>query len=265
MIPNYSLRDQIRDYWSIRAETYDLGRGHGIAQLGERDVWLDLIRQKLSTGASRAALDLATGTGEIAQLMAASGFVVTGVDFAEPMLEKAKAKAEVRHLPIRYLLRDVEHTREPDASYDVLICRNLVWTLVEPQKAFAEWLRLLKPGGTLMIVDADHVTTTPADRLHKLWGRIFGQKADGHSLLTPEQWSNHHAIVAQLPFRTGARAEVTGKLLSDAGFADIAIDTTVKPLRSIQASGQGWTGWLRSQTRHRFVICARKPGQATAP
>ena len=256
---NYSLRDQIRDYWAIRAESYDAGRGHGIAQIGERDAWLDLIRARLGPGEGRLALDLATGTGEIALLMHAAGFAVTGMDFTEPMLDRAKAKAAARGLPIRFLLRDVEHTHEPDASYDVLVTRNLVWTLVDPAASFAEWHRLLKPGGRLMIVDGDHVSVTWADRLHSFWGRWFGATADGHSLLTPEQWANHHAIVAQLPFSQGARAKMVATLLQSGGFGDISIDIGLISLRKIQARGQGWTGWLRSRTRHRFVICCTKP------
>ena len=106
---NYHLREQIRDYWSIRAETYDLGRGHGIAQIGERDIWHDLIQGKLGPANGRIALDLATGTGEIAQLMHAAGFTVTGMDFTESMLDKAKAKAAATGLP----LSPLRHATQP--------------------------------------------------------------------------------------------------------------------------------------------------------
>jgi ubiquinone/menaquinone biosynthesis C-methylase UbiE len=256
---NYSLRDQIRDYWAIRAATYDQGRGHGMSQRGELEAWLEMIHAKLGPGEGRSALDLATGTGEIAQLMHRAGFAVTGMDFTEPMLDRARSKAAAAGLPIRYLLRDVETTGEPDASYDILICRNLVWTLVDPAASFAEWLRLLRPGGTLMIVDADHVSKNWADRLHRLWTRWFGAKPDGHSMLTAAQWQNHHAIVAQLPFSAGARAKAIAAMLEDAGYGAIHIDQSLRPLRRISARGNGWTGWLRSAMQHRFVICCTKP------
>lgn len=262
-LQNYSLRDQIRDYWAVRADSYDAGRGHGIAQNGERDAWLDLLNARLGPGDGRSALDLATGTGEIALLMHAAGFVVTGMDFTEPMLERAMVKAATHDLPIRFLLRDVEHTREPDESYDVLVTRNLVWTLVDPSTALAEWYRVLKPGGRLLIVDGDHVSVTWADRLQKLWARWFGTRTDGHSMLTAEQWANHHAIVAQLPFSQGARAKAVVALLQRAGFAEMAADTDMTSLRKFQAQGQGWIGWLRSKTRHRFVICCSKPRTKT--
>lgn len=262
---NYDLREQIRDYWSVRAEQYDLGKGHGIVQPGERETWLKLIQDKLGDGKGRRALDLATGTGEIAQLMHEAGFNVTGIDFTESMLDRARAKANRRNFPIRYILRDVEHTLEADETYDVLICRNLVWTLVEPGSTFSEWLRVLKPGGTLMIVDADHVSTTWADALHQVWGRWFKTGLDGHSLLTPEQRANHLSIVSQLPYRSGLRAEVVRQNLHHAGFVEIEVDTKVPSLRSIQAHGDGWTGWLRSHAKHRFVICCRKPIGASVP
>ncbi|PKM75442.1 MAG: class I SAM-dependent methyltransferase, partial [Firmicutes bacterium HGW-Firmicutes-17] len=42
-----------------------------------------------------------------------------------------------------------------DNSYDVVINRHLVWTLPHPKKAIAEWVRVLKPGGRLIIIDGD--------------------------------------------------------------------------------------------------------------
>ena len=40
-----------------------------------------------------------------------------------------------------------------------IVNRHLVWTLVDPKAAFAEWLRVLKPGGTLLIIDGDFVNS----------------------------------------------------------------------------------------------------------
>ena len=43
-------------------------------------------------------------------------------------------------------LGDAEQTLEADASYDAVVNRHLVWTLVDPEAAFAEWFRILQPG-----------------------------------------------------------------------------------------------------------------------
>jgi ubiquinone/menaquinone biosynthesis C-methylase UbiE len=255
---NYSIKEQIRDYWSTRASSYDAGRGHGIEHMRERPAWLALIGQHLGPGASRKALDLATGTGEIALLLHEAGFDVTGIDFAEPMLDRARSKALQRGASIRFLMRDVDETHEPDASYDVLVTRNLVWTLVDPTATFAEWHRLLKPGGRLLIVDADHVSQNWADRLHKEWCARFGDASDDHALVTEQQRNNHQEIVQQVHFARGARAPEVQQLLARAGFANFRCDLRMRRLREAQWFGGPWTGRLCAHVRHRFTISCVK-------
>ncbi len=91
---NWSLKDDIREYWTIRAETYDLSPGHGIAKIREMEAWKRLIRRHLGDGENRKALDLACGTGVMTMLMHDLGFDVTGLDFTEAMMAKARRKAE---------------------------------------------------------------------------------------------------------------------------------------------------------------------------
>jgi 2-polyprenyl-3-methyl-5-hydroxy-6-metoxy-1,4-benzoquinol methylase len=76
------------------------------------------------------------------------GFAVTGLDWSEAMLAKARAKATQRGSDIHFLIGDVERTLENRETYDVVVTRHLVWTLVDPQAAFAEWFSLLKPAAS---------------------------------------------------------------------------------------------------------------------
>ena len=126
-----------------------------------------LFSKHLGEGQGRAALDLACGTAVISHLLDDLGFKVTGLDWAEPMLERARAKAKARGRQIRFLMGDAERTMEDDAAYDVITNRHLVWTLVDPLACFREWHRVLKPGGKLLIVDGDFVNTSTLTRLLK--------------------------------------------------------------------------------------------------
>lgn len=129
---NYQLRDEIKAYWSVRAETFDLQPGHEIFCDVERAAWHALILRHLGEGEGRAALDLGCGTGVVSHLMADLDYAVTGMDWAEPMLDRARSKAAARGRSIRFLLGDAEQTMEPDGAYSVLVARHLVWTLVDP-------------------------------------------------------------------------------------------------------------------------------------
>ena len=49
---------------------------------------------------------------------------------------------------------DCHNLNFPDETFDMVICRNITWTLDDPQKAYKEWLRVLKKGGRLLVSDA---------------------------------------------------------------------------------------------------------------
>jgi SAM-dependent methyltransferase len=72
------------------------------------------------TGGDRV-LDLATGTGEVAVRAARTGATVTAIDIAEPMLEKARRRAEAEGLDVRFDLGDVEYLPYEDGCFDVVL------------------------------------------------------------------------------------------------------------------------------------------------
>lgn len=251
--PNRSLRDDIRDYWSDRAATFDHDPGHKIADGAERAAWIALFHRHLGAAEQRRLLDLASGTGEISMLCQELGFQVTGVDWSEPMLERARAKASSAGASIRFLQADAERTMLPDASQDVIVTRHLVWTLVNPEAAFAEWLRLLTPGGRLLVVDGDFVS--------RGWiGRILARLGGAGQARHGSDMARRHAeILAQVHFSGGARAEAVAALLAQAGFSEIRIDTRFGAIHRAQARLFGWKKALLRRSEHRYAISARKP------
>lgn len=241
---NRDLRDDIRDYWSDRAATFDNDPGHKIADGPEMLAWRALFARHLGAANGRRLLDLASGTGEVARLCRSMGFTVTGLDWSEPMLERARAK-----LPdVTFLQADAERTMLPDGSVDVIVTRHLVWTLVDPPAAFAEWRRVLAPGGQLVIVDGDFVTRGWLSRLLGALAQT-GQHGDA---------SRHHAILSRVHFCGGAKASDVSALLRQAGFEDIRIDRDLRAIHRAQAPRFGWRKSLLRRTEHRYAISARR-------
>lgn len=256
---NWSVKDDIREYWTIRAETYDASPGHGIAKLNEMEAWRRLIRRHLGEGQGRRALDLACGTGIMTMLMHDLGFDVTGLDFTEAMMAKARRKAEQAGVPIRFLRRDAEETMEPDETYDIIVARHLVWTLVDPEKAFREWFRILKPGGRLLIIDGDFVHKSWLERIMPQLDRLFGKIKDGHSLLTPEQWQAHERIVERVHFNRGIRADDVTRLFKAAGFGNLKVDTGLAEIHRSRGVPVLSRKRLLSSLQHRFAISGTVP------
>lgn len=250
--PNRDLRDDIRDYWSDRAAGFDLDPGHKIADGRERAAWAALFRRNLGPAAGRKLLDLASGTGEISLLCHELGFQVTGLDWAEPMLERARAKAKVANAPITFLQADAERILLADASQDVIVTRHLVWTLVDPAAAFAEWHRVLAPGGKLLIVDGDFVSR---GWIGRLLARLAGSSPAGQYV---SMASRHAEILARVHFSGGARAEAVAALLAEAGFTDMRIDTQFGAIHRAQARQFGWKKAMLRMSEHRYAIRACK-------
>lgn len=262
---NYDLRDEIKAYWSDRAATFDLSPGHEIFSEEERTAWHRLFLRHLGRGDGRMALDLASGTGVISHLLDDLGFKVTGLDWAEPMLERARRKATDRQRKISFRIGDAENTMEPDEWYDVVVNRHLVWTLVDPAAAFAEWLRVLKPGGTALIVDGDFVGTSTLERLFgklSAWGQRTGIFKPDTPIHSREMMETHRSILSRVYFANGARADAVVDLLHDAGFTDIEVDTHLGEIHRAQAKNWNFFKGLARKSQHRYAIRARKPDLA---
>jgi ubiquinone/menaquinone biosynthesis C-methylase UbiE len=255
-LSNFTLKDQIAEYWGARSATFDDSPGHGIRTVAEVEAWATLFRTHLPGGA-RDVLELASGTGEVTRVLRAMNLRVTGLDLAEPMIARARMKHADAGATLRFLHGDAENTMLPPASFDAVLCRHLVWTLPEPARAMRDWLRVLRPGGRVVIVDGDWVRLGLAARLRKrllaLWDRLDG---------TQRLWDEaaHEAIMRQLPFRDGLRDADVVRLLGEAGFGDIRRGGLDGPYRAQRRSATAkerlsldvWRG-------HWFIVSAARP------
>jgi ubiquinone/menaquinone biosynthesis C-methylase UbiE len=261
-ISNHDLRDEIKAYWSLRAETFDSQPGHEIFSEDERAAWHALFRKHLGDGEGRAALDLACGTAVVSHLLDDLGFRVTGLDWAEPMLERARAKAKERGRQIRFLMADAERTMESDETYDVITNRHLVWTLVDPLACFREWHRVLRPGGKVLIIDGDFVNTSVLTRLLKSVTRLasrLGLARDAlHGAPNPDMAETHNRILSRVHFSSGAHADAVADLLRQAGFSKITIDQDMTAIHKAQRRNFSFFKGLERATQHRYAICAQK-------
>ncbi len=255
MRANEDLVEEIRDYWSRRSESFDLAFGHRVAPGAEAEAWAEPMRAHLGAAPLRL-LELACGTGEITRLVHDLGHEVTALDFSEAMLAKARAKHAGKPR-LRFLLADAARTLEPEAAYDAILCRHLVWTLTEPEAAFAEWLRILRPGGRLLIYDGDWAKPKPsgiwASRLLALWEKF---SPDPH--YDGAMGERHAAIMRRLPFGEGLTYARLAPLLEAAGFTELR-EHSHEPIARAQRRTQGLRNNLRTRVYRRFILTARKP------
>ena len=249
VLRNHAHKEDIRAYWSKRAETFDNSTGHKIEDTCEAPAWQALFTQALGDLEGKRVLDLACGTGEISRMLLALGAHVTGVDFAEPMLERARNKHRGKTFVGR--LADVENlSMEEDASYDAIINRHLVWTLVYPHDAFEEWVRVLKPGGRMLVIDGDWVDTPWYGQAIRAIANQISPKDTVHAGV---DMAEHERLLAGVHYRHGLRPDVLISDLTRHGFKD-ARRHSMNPVYIMGMRKAPLGDWLRLNAPSRFAI-----------
>lgn len=99
------------------------------------------------------ALDIGCGTGSLSTILAGLGCKVTGIDFSPEMIARAEAKAKAAQQSINFQVMDASFPQLPTQQFDVVICRHLLWALPEPDQVLQRWVRLIKPGGRILLVE----------------------------------------------------------------------------------------------------------------
>ncbi|SOH93783.1 Ubiquinone/menaquinone biosynthesis C-methylase UbiE [Monaibacterium marinum] len=254
---NVHLKDEIRDYWSERAPTFDESTSHKIEDQYGLPEWQRFLRTafELNDLKGQQVLDIACGTGEVSRALTSIGASVTGLDFSETMLGFARTKLAERDW--RFVQADAE-TMFPlaDASFDLAITRHLAWTLTDPLASYKTWLRVLRPGGKLLVVDGNFKGTKSSLLRWRHWlaDRIDTQKrAPGTTNKT-----THDAISSRLPYRKGLEIEELSADLQSAGFVN------VRPVDLTRLYGAGMRGHplperLRQSAERRYALVCQKP------
>lgn len=209
-------KERITKYWTKRSESFlEQRRAELKSALAER--WMKEIKKQLPEGKKLKILDVGCGSGFFSILLAKEGHQVIGTDLTPEMVVNAKKLAKEEQVEPTFLVMDAEKLEFEDASFDVVISRNLTWTLPHAEEAYQEWQRVLKPGGVLLNFDANYggadfsdTSELPKNHAHNTVGDALMQECED--------------LKKQLPISTYARPAWDLDLLGKMGFSEFAID-----------------------------------------
>ncbi|MDO9083382.1 MAG: bifunctional 2-polyprenyl-6-hydroxyphenol methylase/3-demethylubiquinol 3-O-methyltransferase UbiG [Humidesulfovibrio sp.] len=102
---------------------------------------------RASGGTWQKVLDVGCGGGYLSEEFAKLGFEVTGVDPVQESLECARRHAEQADLPIAYIMGSGERLPFGDASFDIVLCCDVLEHVDAPGPVLAEIARVLRPNG----------------------------------------------------------------------------------------------------------------------
>ncbi|WP_018294774.1 class I SAM-dependent methyltransferase [Mariprofundus ferrooxydans] len=123
-------------------------------------------------------LDAGTGTGRFARALAkVPGNSVVALDFSDEMIEKNRELSEIEGLKgIEFVQGDVEHLMFPDNHFDSVVSIAVVRHFPQWKNILKEYIRVLKPGGTLVfeVCSGDHIEAG-----NRIWPRFGVKYSDG--------------------------------------------------------------------------------------
>jgi ubiquinone/menaquinone biosynthesis C-methylase UbiE len=215
-----AVKNVVRVLWNKRAPDFDEQASHGLLNDAQHDAWRSLL-DRIAGPAKLDVVDVGCGTGFLALLFAELGHRAIGIDFAADMLAKARDKAAARRLDLRLLEGDAEAPGIAPASADLICMRHVIWTLPSPSNAARAWLRALRPGGRVLLVEGQFKTGSMREE--------------------------YQQIGDQLPFLGGRPAEDVIGALSEAGFVHAKAVPLMDPAL-----------WLQEPQFPRYYVLASK-------
>jgi demethylmenaquinone methyltransferase/2-methoxy-6-polyprenyl-1,4-benzoquinol methylase len=135
------------------ARRYDLL--NRVLSLGSDVRWRRLVARRVAATDPVRVLDVCSGTGDIA-LGLNPGPTVIGADFSLPMLALARAKAVDRRRVLGWVVADALSLPLADESFDVVTVAFGVRNFENLERGLGELIRVLRPGGTLLVLEFSH-------------------------------------------------------------------------------------------------------------
>ena len=154
-------QEQINETWTIRADNYSKYVVEELAT--DRPArWIKTIEDAMPCRGPWKVLDAGCGPGFFSAILSKAGHDVTGIDGSERMLMHAKENAESIGASPALMIGDFSALPFEDNTFDLIISRNVTHIIKNHLKVYGEWYRALKPGGVLLIFDANwHLPYVP--------------------------------------------------------------------------------------------------------
>jgi len=212
---------KVRGMFAAIASSYDLN--NRLHSLWQDQAWRRFAVRAAAVKPTDVVLDVACGTGDLTRALAKGGAArVTGLDFTREMLDIADRKrvAAARgplHDRINYLEGDAQALPFPDASFDILSIAFGIRNVQDPAIALAEFRRVLKPGGRLIVLEFDRPTLPLVGALSDFYTRkIMPITA---TLISGDRSGAYKYLPASVA--TFMNRSVLGALILRSGFQDL--------------------------------------------
>ncbi|HEY1852678.1 MAG TPA: ubiquinone/menaquinone biosynthesis methyltransferase [Candidatus Binataceae bacterium] len=212
--PDRGKARRIRDMFATIVPHYDLV--NTLMTLGLDRRWRRTT-VAMAEPAGAVALDIATGTGELAfELTRAGASNVIGVDFCHSMVETAVKKRAASNSAGRAVFATGDAMALPfrDATFDCIVNGFMLRNVADLDTTFRELCRVLRPGGRLVCLDL----TPPRGPLRRFFDLYIATFVPLLGVLVGRKYSAYRYLFQSLT--THPDADALARMMRDAGFAE---------------------------------------------
>ncbi len=228
----HEILDVNRRYHDVAADSYDAKWGINFGDVGRAQV-LGKIAKLLGErpGPFESALEIGAGTGYFSLNLVTAGVIraATCTDISPGMLSTLDRNARALGLDVETAACDAAELPFDDEAFDLVLGHAVLHHLPDLERAFAEFHRVLRPGGTLFFAGepsrtGDRIAAVPkgaALKLAPLWRRAVRARParDGHG---PDPAAEDHALEAVVDVHAFAPSDLE-RPAAAAGFADVRV------------------------------------------
>ena len=144
-------------FWANdHAENYKKGVREELNSKEITDQWVRKILENAPDKKKLRILDIGTGPGFFTINFTKLGHDVTGVDVTPDMIRVAKENAQEQGVECDFKIMNANSLDFPDNTFDLIISRNVTWTLPDLFECYREWRRALAPNGRVIVFDSNH-------------------------------------------------------------------------------------------------------------
>ncbi|MGO1392255.1 class I SAM-dependent methyltransferase [Agrococcus casei] len=158
--------DDVARMFDDTAKRYDTM--NTLMTFGQAQLWRLQMTRAVRVKPGERILDVAAGTGSSAAPMAKAGALVTCVDLSEGMI----AEGRKRNPDLEFIHASAEELPFDDNSFDAVTISYGLRNVQKPKQALAEFFRVLKPGGRVLIAEFSHPPVGVVKRGYETYMKI---------------------------------------------------------------------------------------------
>jgi SAM-dependent methyltransferase len=253
-----SLETMVRAYWAMTPGTPTTAAArfvdHVIGAERRSQEWLATIGERARVDGPW--LDVGTGTGDLATIIAQQGITAVGIDIAMRWLVVARRRAELAGVSVEFVCCNAEHLPFADATFARVVSVGTIEHCIDAEQALRESRRVLASGGDVCIRTVNRYTVMAEPHV-ALWGVGFVPRsmADRYVRWRGGQGYAHHKPLSSRELHRGLRG---------AGFRDVRVDAA--PMLASDRARLGRAKWAgAAYERARRIPVARFALRGIAP